>query len=132
EHRVPDLRQHHCRAGLPVGRHRPSLLRRHPQARLPDRAWTHRDLRRCHASGGPAGGPEVRGGRSARASRGEGPLMWKLTWRRFRRSKLAIVALLYVASITVIAAAAPLVAERGRVVPFAPDDVDFASRMQPP
>ena len=58
--------------------------------------------------------------------------MWKLAWRRFRRSKLAIAALIYVALVTLVAAAAPLIAERGRVVPFAPDDVDFASRMQPP
>jgi peptide/nickel transport system permease protein len=58
--------------------------------------------------------------------------MWKLAWKRFRRSRLAVIALLYVALVTAIAAAAPLIAERGRAVPFAPDDVDFASRMQAP
>ena len=58
--------------------------------------------------------------------------MWKLAWQRFRRSKLAVIALIYVALVTAIAAAAPLIAERGRAVPFAPDDVDFASRMQAP
>jgi len=58
--------------------------------------------------------------------------MWKLAWQRFRRSKLAVIALIYVALVTAIAAAAPFIAERGRAVPFAPDDVDFASRMQAP
>jgi peptide/nickel transport system permease protein len=55
-----------------------------------------------------------------------------MTWRRFRRSKLAVAALIYVALVTIIALAAPLIAERGRAVPFAPDDVNFTSRMQPP
>ena len=58
--------------------------------------------------------------------------MWKLTWRRFRRSKLAVGALIYVAVISIMAAAAPLIAERGRVIPFAPNDLDFKVRMQPP
>jgi peptide/nickel transport system permease protein len=55
-----------------------------------------------------------------------------MTWRRFRRSRLAVAALIYVALVTLIAAAAPLIAEQGRVVPFGPNDIDFASRMQPP
>ena len=58
--------------------------------------------------------------------------MWRETWRRFCRSKLAVAALIYVALVTVIAAAAPLIAERGRPVPFAPNDVDIASRLRPP
>ncbi len=58
--------------------------------------------------------------------------MWKLTWRRFRRSKLAVIALIYVALVTLLAVAAPLVAERGRAVAFGPDDIDFKVRMQPP
>ena len=36
--------------------------------------------------------------------------MWRETWRRFRRSKLAVAALLYVAAVSIVAAAAPLVA----------------------
>jgi peptide/nickel transport system permease protein len=58
--------------------------------------------------------------------------MWRLTWRRFRRSRLAVAALIYVAVITVIAVAAPLIAQRGRVIPFGPDDLDFKVRLQPP
>src|SRR5213083_2506006 len=57
--------------------------------------------------------------------------MWRTTWRRFRRSKLAVAALVYVALITIVAAAAPLIAGRGRAVPFGPDDVDIASRLRP-
>src|SRR2546430_7788245 len=58
--------------------------------------------------------------------------MWRATWRRFRRSKLAVAALVYVALITIIAAAAPFMAGRGGAVPFGPDDVDIASRLRPP
>jgi peptide/nickel transport system permease protein len=48
------------------------------------------------------------------------------TWRRFRRSKLAIGALIYVVLVTLIAAAAPWVA------PSNPNEVDLAQRLQPP
>ena len=58
--------------------------------------------------------------------------MWKVTWRRFRRSRLAVAALIYVAAVTLIAAAAPLIAERGRLLPFDPNEVDFSSRFRPP
>jgi len=58
--------------------------------------------------------------------------MWRLTWRRFRRSRLAVAALIYVAVVTIVAAAAPLIADRGRVIPFAPNDLDFRVRMEPP
>ena len=58
--------------------------------------------------------------------------MWKTTWRRFCRSKLAVTALLYVAAVTIVAAAAPLIANRARAVPFGPNDVDIASRLRPP
>ena len=51
--------------------------------------------------------------------------MWSIIWRRFTRSKLAVIALIYVAVIAFIAA-------RGRAVPFGPDDVDIASRLRPP
>jgi peptide/nickel transport system permease protein len=52
--------------------------------------------------------------------------MWRAAWRRFRRSKLAVAALIYVAAVTLIAAAAPLVAPHG------PNDVDIANRLRPP
>jgi peptide/nickel transport system permease protein len=58
--------------------------------------------------------------------------MWKVTWRRFRRSKLAVAALIYVAAVTLLAAAAPLIAGRGRLLPFGPNDVDITSRLRPP
>src|SRR5688572_1922873 len=38
--------------------------------------------------------------------------LWGLTWRRFRRSRLASLALLYVGIITMLALLAPLVANR--------------------
>lgn len=58
--------------------------------------------------------------------------MWKVTWRRFRRSKLAVAALIYVAAVTLLAAAAPLIADHGGPVPFDPNDVDITSRLRPP
>jgi peptide/nickel transport system permease protein len=48
------------------------------------------------------------------------------TWRRFRRSKLAIAALIYVVLVTLIAAAAPWIA------PSNPNEVDLAHRLEPP
>lgn len=55
-------------------------------------------------------------------------------WRRFRRSRLALAAIGYIAAITAIALLAPLVAGTSRFapVPFAPSDVDLAARLQPP
>lgn len=59
--------------------------------------------------------------------------MWRLTWQRFRRSRLALLALVYVAAVALAAAAAPLLASsRSAAVPFAPDDVDVAHRLEPP
>lgn len=58
--------------------------------------------------------------------------MWRVTWRRFCRSRLAVAALIYVGLVTLIAAAAPLIAGRGRVVPFGPDAIDFTTRMHAP
>ena len=58
--------------------------------------------------------------------------MWRETWRRFRRSKLAVAALVYVLVVTIVAAAAPIIAAPGGVVPFRPDDVDLEGRLQPP
>lgn len=58
--------------------------------------------------------------------------MWRITWRRFRRSKLAVVALVYVGLVTLLAAVAPLVANPARLIPFGPDDVDIAHRLLPP
>jgi peptide/nickel transport system permease protein len=54
-------------------------------------------------------------------------------WRRFRRSKLATIALIYVAIMTVIALLAPLLArDGGSLVPFSPDSVKLASRLEAP
>jgi peptide/nickel transport system permease protein len=64
---------------------------------------------------------EVRGG------------MWAQTWRRFRRSKLAVVALVYVVLVGILAVSAPLIAgSKSTPIPFGPDDVDVANRLQPP
>ena len=41
-----------------------------------------------------------------------GESLWALTWRRFRRSRLATFALLYVGAATVVALLAPLIANR--------------------
>ena len=56
------------------------------------------------------------------------------TWRRFRRSKLAVGALLYVALVALIALLAPAIAtDRPTApVPFGPNTVDIASRLHPP
>lgn len=62
----------------------------------------------------------------------EGEGMWRATWRRFRRSKLALSALIYVAFMTLLAAAAPLIANPGRLIPHGPNDVDIANRLRPP
>ena len=60
--------------------------------------------------------------------------MWTLTWRRFRRSRLAVAALLYVAFVSLIAISAPMIASSSKssLIPFGPNDVDVASRLQPP
>jgi peptide/nickel transport system permease protein len=52
--------------------------------------------------------------------------MWRITWRRFARSKLAVAALVYVAAITFIAAAAPLFTK------YDPNGVDLLHRLTPP
>jgi peptide/nickel transport system permease protein len=52
--------------------------------------------------------------------------MTQTAWQRFRRSRLATAALAYVAILTVVAAAAPLLA------PFAPNAVDLSAHLQPP
>jgi peptide/nickel transport system permease protein len=56
------------------------------------------------------------------------------TWRRFRRSRLAVGALLYIAIVALIALLAPLIAtDRPTApVPFGPNTVDIARRLQPP
>jgi peptide/nickel transport system permease protein len=56
------------------------------------------------------------------------------TWRRFRRSKLAVGALLYIAIVALIALLAPLIAtdRPNAPVPFGPNTVDIARRLQPP
>lgn len=50
--------------------------------------------------------------------------MWRLTWTRFRRSRLALAALAYVAALALIAAAAP--------APHPPNEIDLRSRLQSP
>ncbi|HEY3056690.1 MAG TPA: ABC transporter permease [Thermoanaerobaculia bacterium] len=52
--------------------------------------------------------------------------MRRSAWDRFRRSRLATAALVYVALITIIAAAAPL------LTPYSPDEIDLAAHLQPP
>jgi len=47
-------------------------------------------------------------------------------WRRFRRSRLALAALVYIAIVSVIAMFAPMFA------PLPPNDTDLAARLQPP
>ncbi|HEX7832784.1 MAG TPA: ABC transporter permease [Thermoanaerobaculia bacterium] len=55
------------------------------------------------------------------------------TWRRFRRSKLATFALIYVAIMTVIALLAPVLArDGGGLVPFSPESVKLGSRLEGP
>jgi len=59
--------------------------------------------------------------------------MWKLTWRRFCRSKLAVIALLYVGFVSLLAIAAPLIAgSKSTPIPFGPDDIDVVNRLHPP
>jgi peptide/nickel transport system permease protein len=59
--------------------------------------------------------------------------MWGLTWRRFRRSKLAVIALVYVGFIGLLAIAAPFIADsKSTLIPFGPNDIDVANRLHPP
>jgi peptide/nickel transport system permease protein len=59
--------------------------------------------------------------------------MWALTWRRFRRSKLAVLALVYVGFVGVLAIAAPIIAgSKSTPIPFGPNDVDVATRLHAP
>jgi peptide/nickel transport system permease protein len=52
--------------------------------------------------------------------------MWRITWRRFVRSKLAVVALIYISLITFLAVAAPLLSR------YDPNGVDLVHRLIPP
>jgi len=59
--------------------------------------------------------------------------MWKLTWRRFCRSRLAIIALLYVGFVSLLAIVAPLIAgSKSTPIPFGPDDIDIVNRLHAP
>jgi len=59
--------------------------------------------------------------------------MWALTWRRFRRSRLAVIALIYVGFVGILAIAAPFIAgSKATPIPFGPDDIDVANRLHPP
>ena len=52
--------------------------------------------------------------------------MWAITWRRFARSRLALAALAYVALITLVAVAAPLLSK------YDPNSIDLIHRLAPP
>lgn len=52
--------------------------------------------------------------------------MWRITWHRFVRSKLAVVALVYIGLITFIAVAAPLLSR------YDPNAVDLIHRLNAP
>lgn len=54
-----------------------------------------------------------------------GDSLWRHTWRRFRRSKLATFALVYVALATIIALLAPFLAS-------SPNTIDLGARLLPP
>jgi len=64
----------------------------------------------------------------------EGESIWRLTWRRFRRSPISVVALAYVALITMLALFAPLIAASrpSAPIPFGPNDADLARRLEEP
>jgi peptide/nickel transport system permease protein len=54
-------------------------------------------------------------------------------WRRYRRSRLAVCAFVYVVIVGLVAVFAPLIAsDSSRVVPFGPDTIDLTSRLQAP
>jgi peptide/nickel transport system permease protein len=58
--------------------------------------------------------------------------MGSVVWRRFIRSKLAVLALCYVALVTVIAALAPLIANDRAPIPYNPLTTDLVHRLLPP
>ncbi len=58
--------------------------------------------------------------------------MAAMTWSRFRRSRLATAALVYVVVVTLVAVMAPLIANERGVVPFNPNATDLAHRLEPP
>jgi peptide/nickel transport system permease protein len=58
--------------------------------------------------------------------------MWRVVWQRFARSKLAVGALIFVAIVTVIAAAAPIIANANAPIPFGPHTTDLRHRLSPP
>ncbi|MGZ7033461.1 MAG: ABC transporter permease [Thermoanaerobaculia bacterium] len=64
-------------------------------------------------------------------------------WKRFRRSRLAVAAVIYVLAIAIVAALAPMLANAPPVmlfgslalhppVPYAPNAIDLGGRLQPP
>jgi peptide/nickel transport system permease protein len=60
--------------------------------------------------------------------------MWAITWRRFRRSKLALAALVYVGLVAAIAALAPIIARDSpsALIPFGPNEVNITNRLHAP
>jgi peptide/nickel transport system permease protein len=59
--------------------------------------------------------------------------MWRITWLRFRHSRLAVIALLYVGFVSLLAIAAPMIAgSKSSLIPFGPDDIDVVNRLHAP
>src|SRR5439155_26189819 len=93
---------------------------------------------RGHAPGQPVRGHPLRLRRSAHSIRGEamrrGEGSWRPAWQRFRRSRLAVAALIYVAFVTLTAVCAPLIASSrpNALVPFSPEEPEIAQRLAPP
>jgi peptide/nickel transport system permease protein len=60
--------------------------------------------------------------------------MGTVTWQRFRRSRVAVIALVYVSVVVLLAIAAPMIASSSKwsLIPFGPNDVDTANRLHPP
>src|SRR6185295_5954607 len=106
-----------------VGRHRTFVFRSHSHARLSDGARPLRCHRGGHARGQSARRSSLRRRRSAHPVGGEVSDvrggMWTLTWRRFRRSKLAVIALIYVGFVGILAISAPFLAgSKSTPIPF--------------
>src|ERR1700674_4260135 len=122
-----------------MGWNRPLVLRLDPQPRLPDGPGSHRRDCCSHSLRKPSCRSFVCRGRSPHSAPGAQSVrrldtVTAATWRRFCRSKLAVGALLYIATVALIALLAPLIAtDRPTApVPFGPNTVDIARRLQPP
>src|SRR5881296_577310 len=112
-----------------MGRHRKVVLHFDSGARLPDRSRPDRGHGDRHAARQPSGRRSLRRRRSAHSIRGDCYVkregMTAATWSRFRRSRLAIGALVYIGIVALVAICAPLLTSD-------PNSVDLASRLRPP